>query len=244
MDPELDGQVISTESESPITSAGIEPGPINADPLVSLGLVDPKTGAALETSDWKPSGATAVAERPAVEAPKAESTPQEPAPAPVAQPVVDPRVQLQTFDAQLQAQAAQMYATLTTAGDENGMIWEPKAAENYIRAQMDLARSQAHQTVRDQAIAPEVKHAAAVKLIKEHAAGVDIKPDEIVNQPTLEAMRARVQTLAEVRRDANFQQRKVEGRDRVEGAPHAAVAPNYDDLEIGRMIALGIARGQ
>lgn len=208
------------------------------DPLVQLGLVDPRSGLALPAEDWQPAE------------PAQPAQPQAPdggvAPTPAGQTAqtgqlpVDRsagstlEMRLQT----LQSQAAAAYAQAVGGGAD------PRQAEAVIgaelRAQQALAREQA---VR-QASMPSVKSAVASHISQTLGNGV-VKPEDLMHYDSPQAMEHAARQLASARRQSNYDARRTSGVDRAEGtSPAAGLAPAIAGLSPEKKIELGIRRGQ
>lgn len=162
----------------------------------------------------------------------------------------DPVVQArQTFDQQVQVLGAQRdaaYQTLITQG-LNGQAVPPAMAKVATDALYERFVGEARSTAERAALLPVAKQTVANDIAKKHSVGkVVIKPEELMGEPTQEAMTARARTLAETRRDGAFQARKTSRRDRAEGAGGAPTVPAgaMDDLSPSARISLGLRRGQ
>lgn len=104
------------------------------DPLVHLGLVDPGTGHALPTDEWRPAETQAQAQQPA---PQTQQSAPASQPAPVGGMSPEAGTQFLQTQAVLQSQAAQAYATAISQGAD------PRQAEAIIGAKLEAEISKA-----------------------------------------------------------------------------------------------------
>lgn len=214
------------------------------DPLVSLGLVDLKSGSAVPTDDWQPVQPTQPAQpQTQTQQPQPTAQPGQNPPAQPAQPyqpAIDPSAgqQLQQHVATLRAMAADAYANAVTQGAH------PQQAQTMIGARLEaeIAKAESH-TVRA-AAAPAVKSQVATIVAQRFGNGA-VRPEELVNYDSPQAMETAAQQLAAARRQQSFNQRRQSGADRVEGSSSpGGLAPAIASLSPEKKIELGIRRGQ
>lgn len=228
-------------NELPLETGAPSPG----DPLVALGLVDPKTGAALATEDWSPEGAAAPSLAPSATTSASASTapdwesPDNPYKA-QAQP--DParaaQQHLQTKQAQLQSEAQAARAMLLA----NGM--HPEYANALVGALQTAAMAQAQAEAERIALYPTVRKEVAGRIAEDYALpGVEIKADQLARFGSVAEMEAEARRLQREAANTRFQGRVTKQVDRVEGGPSAGQGRlDYNALEPQQVIKLGIAR--
>jgi hypothetical protein len=198
------------------------------DPLVSLGLVDPRSGQALPTDDWAPAQPQA---QPQV-APAPQPAPQ---PAPLAHDVGQ---QLNLQAATLQAQAATAYAQAVAQGVE------PAVAQAVIGSKLEAEIAKASAGATRQAALPNVKAQVAAHIAGKLGGGA-VTPQDLMVYDSPAAMEAAASQLAQARRATSYQQRRAAGVDRAEGASSpAGINPAIAGLSPAKKIELGIRRGQ
>lgn len=237
------------------------------DPLVELGLVDPATGKALETSDWKPpepetpkSPVSDQYDQERDQATQAQDTQQAPAAAPginpnsgqapAAQPDPkgDARTYLQTETTRLQQDAQQAIWLATNYGIQgpDGQLQklDLQTAQALVGRELQAQMSEIQRQADRIALAPMAKEMAARDIAKQHSLpGVTIKAEDLLSEDTPAGMKARAKTLAETARDGKFQDRKADRRDRVEAGGSSSHA-NTDDMDSFTRIRLGLLRGE
>jgi hypothetical protein len=221
------------------------------DPLVQLGLVDPKTGSALPTDDWQPPQAntnsqgapaqTTQAPNPVAgsgsqsAAAPAGATVQSPAPAP-AGPSADQQYQYRLSVLQAQAEAA--YQQMVSGGTDAAV------ARQVIDAKLEAEAAKALLAARSDAMLPTAKSQVAQLIATRQGAG-QVRPEELLVYDTPQAMEAAASQLANARRASNYQDRTAQGRDRAEGQqPGRGISAAISELSPEKKIELGIRRGQ
>lgn len=196
------------------------------DPLVNLGLVDPKSGAALPTEEWQPS--TPPAQQVAAPAPAPQAAPQ------AAQPQQAYELQV----AILQSYAAQAYNEAIARGVD------PGAAQSMIGAKLEGEIAKARAASREAAVLPAVRQMVAQKIAQTHGAN-QVRPEELLAYQSPQEMETAASQLAAARRQSNYQSRVSSGADRTEsGSPARGLAPAIAGLSSEKKIELGIRRGQ
>lgn len=220
------------------------------DPLVQLGLVDPRTGAALPTDDWQPS------------APQAPQAPQPGAPAglqpgvaagagqsgaapagqtaPQAQPSQQPPAgQRYAQEAErLYAQAEAAY-NRAVAGGAN-----PEQAAQMIATKLESELAKAQARAIQEALLPTAK-AQVAQIVAQRFGNGAVKPEDLMHYDSPQAMEQAAQQLAQARRATAYQQRRAAGTDRAEGTySPAGISPAIAGLSPEKKIELGIRRGQ
>jgi hypothetical protein len=199
------------------------------DPLVNLGLVDPKSGAALPSDDWQPA---APVSQPAPQVAQPQQVTQQPAPSQAS------AQQYQLQVATLQNQAAQAYHEAVSRGAD------PNAAEQIIGARLEAEIAKTRANDREAATLPIAKQMVAQKIASTHGMN-HVRPEELLVYDTPHAMEAAASQLATARRAGNYQARVAAGTDRSEsGAPGRGLAPAIANLSAEKKIELGIRRGQ
>jgi hypothetical protein len=230
-------------------------GTQNVDPLVSLGLIDPKL---IDAEPGSNPGATPAGD------------PADTGTAPAAQPKADPKV------AELETKVAELEGRLTAASQQQGATLESDLARLDALSNQALAEAAQSAAVKEgkvdmavvtalvkaehgrlaaeirqfhdrQALAPVAVQAAAAKMAKQMStATVKITAEDLAGEATYEGMKARATTLLEVRRDSNYQARQTRGADRVEGgaSPGTVDQKAIDALDPHQKIKLGLLRAR
>lgn len=245
--------------------------PTDGDPLVSLGLVDPSTGRATETADWKPNdrtppGATPPTQRNEYGDPiEPQQQPQQPPASDwesddnpykkqfrelsskltPADPAQDAARNLQTRLAALQQERATAYHNLVNNPNEAERL-SPAHAEVLVNSLYSAAASQAQLEADRSALLPTAKRAVADMVAKEFSVGgAKIDPDELVSLNSPGEMRTKAETLRDARRQGNFEQRRAAGTDRAEtgSAATRTTREMIEGLSPQQKIALGLRRG-
>lgn len=239
-----------------------------SDPLIGLGLVDPKSGSPVQTSDWSPADTQPDAKfsdgepqqdgvsEPSPSAP-ATATPQpvgtagvgatsnESSDAPIlgqireAQQAAQQDMLVKMSNARLEA--AQVLPVLIQQGMPKDQA-EALVQTGLMAFEANL-RTEAQQT----ALMPVAKLQVAMDIAAKNSnANVKIDPQELLTETSPNAMIAKAQTLATQRRDNAFNQRRTSGVDAVEsGAPAGTdLSQAYEKLGPLQKIRLGIMRGQ
>lgn len=213
------------------------------DPLVQLGLVDPKSGSALPTDDWQPPQARTNSQgqaSPNTDAsqnagPGAGTSPPAPAPAPQG-PTPEQRFQYQLGVLQAQAEAAYQQAVSGGA--------DAAATRQVINARLEAEAVKARAAILQEAMLPTAKTQAA-QLIANRLGMGQVRPEELLTYDTPQAMEAAASQLATARRATNYQNRQAAGRDRAEGTqPGRGISAAIEGLSPEKKIELGIRRGQ
>lgn len=238
--------------------------PGEGDPLVALGLVDAKSGAALPTTDWKPpegypgpadAGGDAAGTdqgQPPADKPPADQWESDDNPYKGKYTELSTRVaagdpsqtapqQLQQRLQALETERQGFHAQLVNQGI-NGQKLTPEVATLVANAAYIAAAAQAQTEADRAALMPVAREAVARRIAQEHG----VKFEDILNEPTVEAMQARARTLKESGRNQNFAARKAAGTDSAEGgAPAGGVSPEaISSLSPFSKIALGVRRGE
>jgi hypothetical protein len=125
----------------------------------------------------------------------------------------------------------------------------PALAQDYVNSQMSAVIAELNRQNDRQVIfrTGAVQRAAAEKIAKSVSTKeVQVKPEEIVGEPTVDAMQARARTLIETRRAVKFEGRKAAGADRAEGGASAgAISPEVlSKMSPEQKISYGIKHGQ
>lgn len=234
------------------------------DSLEGLGLVDPATGRALPTPDWQP-GSRPPASDDALRQQRQEAADPDPAfdadragtagldwdsdanpykaealRARQAQnPGVQARQQFETQVATIDSQAQAAFSQLVASG------LQPEVAQALVGAARQAAVLQAQLQADRLALLPAAKREVAERIAREFSLpNAKIDPSEILQEGSVEAMRARAKTLQEARRGQSFQARMRAGADRVERGTGPGTRIDYDNLSPLNTIKLGILRGQ
>ncbi len=209
------------------------------DPLVNLGLVDPASGRALPTDDWRPEPAQTSQPAPAQAQPgqTAQGATAGPA-AGVSAPASDVGQQLASVQSQLQVMAANAYAQAVASGAD------PNIARALIGAKLSEENAKAVLAARENATLPAAKQMAAEHIATQHGNGA-VKAADLMGYDSPNAMITAAQQLAQARRSTSYTQRRAAGVDRAEGtsAP-AGINPAIAGLSPAQKIELGIRRGQ
>jgi hypothetical protein len=125
----------------------------------------------------------------------------------------------------------------------------PRLAADYVNSQAATVISELQRQNDRQIVfrTGAIQRAAAEKIVREMSTKeVKLKVEELVNEPTVEAMQTRARTLIEERRGRNFTERTARGADRAEGGSTtgAITAEVLDKLSPEQKIAYGIKHGQ
>lgn len=224
------------------------------DPLVRLGLIDVSridVHDHPEGEEGRPQVAEPAPQQPEQSNPdwESEDNPYKQAVALVQQGPRGPSLNEQV--SAVRAKGAELLPAVTAQFVATGM--EEKAAhafaQDYVNGQMAAVISELNRQNDRQVIfqTGAVQEAAAKKIAREVSTKeVKVTPEELVKEPTVEAMQARARVLIETRRTANFAARKASGADRVEGgaAPGAVSAEVMEKMSPSQKIAYGIKHGQ
>jgi hypothetical protein len=247
-----------TESGAPPAQDGTPPEsafgvPTEGDPLVNLGLIDPRTGQALATEDWQPEGAPGAAPRATAEQspPSLDwDSPENPYKQKLEEfagqaPAVQGRAYLDQKTAEITSQMAAAYAYLTQLRDAQGQpVYAPEIAQALVVQAGRAALAEARVEAEHIALLPQVKREAAERIAREWSTrGATVSPDELLGETTVAGMQARAKSLAELRRDSRTQQRAARGVDKAESGPPAGSKFDYSNLSPHQVIKLGLARG-
>jgi hypothetical protein len=245
---------------------------LDLGPLAALGLVDPKTGQAVATDDWTPPQQQGPANQdpngrradrveqgqlpenqqpqthPEVERLERENRELRARMTP-ADPAADAARNLQARQQELQGYAQQAYTVLTQTPSMDGpngtkVPYPPHLAQALIQAQLGQRLAEAQLEADRAALLPTAKRQVAESLAKEIGGGVTA--DDLVSLNSVDAMRAKAETLRDARRDNSFQQRRSGNTDRAEGgsATGVSVSAAIDELPPTEIIKLGVLRGQ
>lgn len=150
---------------------------------------------------------------------------------------------------ELQMYANQAYQLLTTTPSMDGpngqRVPMPQAlAQQIVGAQLESAIAKAQIEADRAALLPTAKRQVAEAIAKEVGGGV--QADDLVSLGSVDAMKAKAETLRDARRDTSFQQRRSGNTDRTEGgaATGMSVSAAIDSLNPTEIIKLGVLRGQ
>jgi hypothetical protein len=232
-----------TDAAPPPAEADPEVSVSAGDPLVALGLIDPKTGQALPTADWQPEGADAA---PAPAKPAASTvdwdSPENPYKQRLEQavsPVAQGRAYLAQKQAEISAQATAGYNALVAKGVEASV------AEVITRAVAQAALAEARNEAEHIALGPNVReHVARDIAARFSTEGARIEPQELLSEESPEAMTAIARRLQAERRNQRARARSASGTDRVEGGVPLGSRIDYSKLTPQQQIKIGLARGQ
>jgi hypothetical protein len=237
--------------------------PMEGDPLVSLGLVDPR-GNAVPTVDWSgpdsnhPGSADGTNDRPANPASEPQPLQQNPAagtqPAGTAgQATINWDDPSNPYRPDPSAQATQLYQSRVAALDAErpaavALLMAQNYPQNVAEAMVASLHAAAVANVKTEAdriaMLPYAKQASAEDIAKKlSTSAVTIDPKELLTEPTPEAMQAKARTIVNERRDRVVNQRAANGADRVERVGTTATV-DYSQLSPHSMISLGLRRGQ
>lgn len=234
---------------------------MEGDPLLSLGLVDPR-GNAVPTADWsgpdsnKPGEQTQQNTDSRVD-PTGDpvAAPATPGAAPAAggqatidwdsasnpyrpDPVTQSRQTYESQVTQLQREVPAAIAVLMSQG------FQQPQAEAMVNAALSAGVANARVQADRIAMLPYAKQASAEQIAKQFStSSVPIDPKELVNEPTADAMQTKARTIVAERRDRVVNTRAATGADRVERTG-ASASIDYSTLSPHSMISLGIRRGQ
>lgn len=243
---------------------------LDLGPLASLGLVDPKTGQAVATEDWTPPQQQGPANQdpsgrradrmpgdgqqqtppsnPEVERLTRENQELRSRMTPV-DPAKDAAANLTRRQQELQGFAQDAYRQLTTMPSMDGpngtrVPYPPQIAEQIIGAQLRASLAEAQVEADRAALLPTAKRQVAESLAKEVGGGVTA--DDLVSLSSVDAMRAKAETLRDARRDSSFTQRRNANTDRTEGGSTTGISVSaaIDELNPTEIIKLGVLRGQ
>lgn len=152
------------------------------------------------------------------------------------------RVAYETQVGQMRQQAQMAFLVGQTAVNEQGerLYTDEQLAQNISR-ELQYAEQQAFLAGVMQRMQPVAQRAAAEKIAKEH--GVDVA--DIANEASPLAMQTRARTIAELKRDGRFQERKTAGTDTAEGSRgfSSAIPEAIDKLSPQQKMYVGFARG-
>lgn len=249
----------------------------NYGPLAELGLVDPKTGQAVATSDWQPpqqpqqtndyqpprrqeDGQQPQGDQPAqgqqqqqqrhpdVERLERENAELRSRIGP-ADPAQQAATTFQQRQQELQQYANQAYSLLISTPSMEGpngqrIPMPPALAQQIVGAQLESAIAKAQVEADRAALLPTAKRQVAESIAKE--VGGSVTADDLVSLGSVDAMRAKAETLRDARRDTSFQQRRSGNTDRTEGGASTGVSVSQaiDSLNPTEIIKLGVLRGQ
>jgi hypothetical protein len=139
---------------------------------------------------------------------------------------------------QLQAEVPAAIAVLMSQGFQQPQAEAMAAAA--LNASVATARADADRI----AMLPYAKQASAETIANQLSTStVKVDPKELLNEPTVEAMRAKASTIVAERRDRVVNDRASSGADRVERTG-ASAAIDYSQLSPHQMISLGLRRNQ
>lgn len=210
------------------------------DPLISLGLVDPKSGRALPTDDWHPEGAEPASPAPAggVDWESPENPYKQRVEAGT-NPVAQGQAFLRQEQAAIEARAQSAHAELVAKGVQDSVA--RVVVQSAAQAALAEARNQAEHI----ALGPQVRRHVAEDIARKFSTeGAKIDPTELMTYDGPEAMTAIAQKLQTDRRNARSTTRRQTGRDRAEGGSSAGATFDYSKLTSQQVIALGLRRGQ
>jgi len=228
----------------------MEESPLTGDPLLSLGLVDPR-GNAVPTSDWSGPESNPPAEsngsndgeqaqptqtstQPTTGSIDWESSSNPYKPDPVRQSQYTYAAQVD----QLQREVPVAVQALVAQG------WNQQAAESLVGTMFQTGVANARNAADRIAMLPYAKQMTAEQIVGEFStSNVKIDPKELIDEPTVDAMKAKARTIVSERRDRVVNGRAASGADRVERAGGSA-SVDYSQLSPHAMISLGIRRGQ
>jgi hypothetical protein len=148
---------------------------------------------------------------------------------------------LQETHAQLDRWAAEAWEHATKTLNVRGDI-----ATAFIEPQLRAAKAEAELVANRQATLPMARRQAAESIAKEVSdKNLVINADELVDEPSLEAMRTKAKTLAKERRDFRYQGRRAGKVDSAEGGPptSSSVSEALSKVDSTTKIALGLRRG-
>jgi hypothetical protein len=129
----------------------------------------------------------------------------------------------------------------TLTNSEGQRVYSDEQLAAQIGQELQAAKQQAYLAGVMQRLQPVAQRAAAEKIAKEH--GVDVQ--DILNESSPVAMSTRAKTIAELKRDGRFQERKKNGTDTAEGSRgfSNAVPEAIDKLSPQQKMYVGFARG-
>lgn len=138
------------------------------------------------------------------------------------------------------AQMAFLYGQMLT-NEQGERVYSDQQLAQLIGQELQAARQQAYLGGVMQRLQPVAQRAAAEKIAKEH--GVDVA--DIVNEASPIAMETRAKTIAELKRDGRFQERKSAGTDTAEGSRgfSSAIPEAIEKLTPQQKMYVGFARG-
>lgn len=139
-----------------------------------------------------------------------------------------------------QAQIAFMHGR-TMVNNEGQRIFSDEQLQEQLGRELQLSEQQIYLQSVMRRMEPVAKRAAAEKIATEF--GVEI--NDIVNEPSPQAMQVRAKTIADLTRDGRFQRRKESGADVAEGSRSFsnAIPEGLDKLSPQQKIYAGLARG-
>jgi hypothetical protein len=232
--------------------------------LLEAGLIDtkgaptsaPNFGAASEPDrdvlDWGDTGLEDTRDSSVIAEPATPATQVEtPAAQPQAQPFQDQPRQTQTYTPE-QARAIGQQQLVGQVNEAIMAGLEMRDAEGkavYTRAQLEqmftpqLQADMRHLEVDvlQHQMAPYAKRMAADHIAKEHG----IKADDLLSEPSVDAMQAAARTIARLQRDQKFEARKDSRADTVEGGRSISntIPESFAKLSPAQKIKYGLMRG-
>lgn len=143
---------------------------------------------------------------------------------------------------QLNQMAELAFANGRTLVDESGKrLYTDEQLAQEIGRELQAAQQQAYLSGVMKRMQPIAQRAAAEKIAAEH--GVDVQ--DIVNESSPLAMQTRAKTIAELKRDGRFQERKASGTDQAEGSRgfSNAIPEAIEKMTPQQKMYIGFARG-
>ena len=123
----------------------------------------------------------------------------------------------------------------------------PQVAQDLINIKLGELNTRAELEATREAALPHVRRGSADEIAREFSdkkAGVVINSDELLDERTMDGMRAKAKALQKERRDRMVTQRKANHVDRAEGGPPSSARRKLpDDVSPAMRIQYGLERG-
>lgn len=152
------------------------------------------------------------------------------------------RQRYDTTVSELDRMAEMAFITGRTIVDAEGKrLYTDEQLATKIGQELQTAKQQAYLSGVMERMQPVAKRAAAEQIAQEHGVTVD----DIINETSPLAMQTRARTIAELKREGKFQERKTNGTDQAEGSRgfSSAIPEAIERMSPQQKMYLGFARG-
>jgi hypothetical protein len=129
----------------------------------------------------------------------------------------------------------------TLVGEDGQRLYSDEHLAREIGRELETAKQQAYLAGIMKRMQPVAQRAVAEKIAAEH--GVEVS--DIINESSPVAMTTRAKTIAELKRDGRFQERKASGTDQAEGSRgfSNAIPEAIERMSPQQKMYIGFARG-